>query len=320
MLAFIFRRVLQAVPITIIVTVIVFMIMQMTPGNPMSSMISPDVPPDEIVRRERQLGLDRPLHVQYLAWLREVIRGNLGHSTKGGRRVSEMIWSRLGPTLLLAGTAIAVSFLVGVPIGVLSAVRRYSALDYALTVFAFFGLSVPNFFFAIGLIYVFAVQLEWLPAMGLATIASGYTGWALVTDHLRHLVLPVAVLSLSTLATVVRFTRSAMLEVLAADYIRTADAKGLRPRVVMYRHALLNALIPIITVLGLLLPFLFSGSFIVEAIFAWPGLGQLGVQAIFSRDYPVVMAINLFAALSVLAGSLIADVLYAVADPRIRYE
>jgi peptide/nickel transport system permease protein len=318
--AYIARRLIHMAPIVVLITMIVFIVMQLTPGNPMSAMISPDVPPAEILERERQLGLDRPLVVQYVVWLREVMAGNLGYSTKGGRPVSGLIASRLMPTLALAGTAIAVSFVIGVPVGVISAVRRYSALDYLLTVLAFIGLSVPNFFFAIGAIYVFAVTLDWLPPMGMATIASGYEGWALVVDRARHLVLPVAVLALSTIATVVRFTRSGMIEVLSADYVRTARSKGLNNSVVVYRHALRNALVPIITILGLLLPFLFSGSFIVEAIFAWPGLGQLGVQSIFSRDYPVVMAINLFAALSVLLGSLIADVLYGLADPRIRYE
>jgi len=318
--AYIARRLIHMAPIVVLITMIVFIVMQLTPGNPMSAMVSPDVPPAEILARERQLGLDRPLVVQYVVWLREVMTGNLGYSTKGGRPVSSLITSRLGPTLVLAGTAIVVSFVIGVPVGVISAVRRYSLLDYVLTVLAFIGLSVPTFFFAIGAIYVFAVTLDWLPPMGMATIASGYDGWPLVVDHARHLVLPASVLALSTIATIVRFTRSGMIEVLSADYVRTARAKGLRDGTVVYRHALRNALIPIITILGLLLPFLFSGSFIVEAIFSWPGLGQLGVQSIFSRDYPVVMAINLFAALSVLMGSLVADVLYGLADPRIRYE
>ncbi len=320
MITYIARRLLQAIPVVVLITMIVFVVMQLTPGNPMSSLISPDVPPSEIVARERQLGLDRPIVVQYVAWLREVAAGNLGYSTKGGRAVSRLIASRLGPTLLLAGTAITLSFLIGVPVGVISAVRRYTLLDYLLTVLAFLGLSIPNFFFAIGAIYVFSVILDWLPPMGMGTIASGYTGWALVVDRARHLLLPASVLALTTMATIVRFTRSGMMEVISADYVRTARAKGLHERRVIYGHALRNALIPIITVLGLLLPFLFSGSFIVEAIFAWPGLGQLGVQSIFSRDYPVVMAINLFAALSVLLGSLIADMLYGLADPRIRYE
>jgi peptide/nickel transport system permease protein len=319
MLAFAIRRLLQAGLILLLVTFISFVIMNLAPGNALQTFIDPRIPPEQIARAERSLGLDRPIAVQYVSWLGAVVSGNLGYSIRSGERVLTLIAGRLVPTLSLMGTAFVLMFVLALIIGTVSAARPYSFTDYAATFVAFAGISIPSFFLALTLIYVFAVQLGWLPTSGLQNYQASLEGWSLFVNRLRHLILPALVLTLTGVAELVRHVRSAVSESLAQDYVRTARGKGISEQRVLLSHALRNSWLPIISLLGVALPRFFSGSVVVEVIFAWPGMGRLLVDAVFARDYPVAMGINLFAAILVLIGSLLADSLYALADPRIRY-
>lgn len=320
MFPFILRRLVQAIVILFLVTFLSFLIMNMAPGNPLQTFIDPRIPPSELASAERALGLDQPLPFQYLRWAGEVLRGNLGYSIRTGRSVSELLLTRLGPTLTLMGTAFTVMLLLAIVLGVISAAKPYSAVDYLVTGVAFAGISIPNFFFALSLIYIFAVHLGWFPTSGYESYQLDLSGWNLILDRAAHLVLPVTVLTLTGVAELVRHVRSAVSESLRQDYVRTAKGKGASNGVILIHHALRNSWLPIITLIGVALPRFFSGSVVTEVVFAWPGMGRLLVDSVFARDYPVAMGVNLFAALLVLLGSLLADVLYGVVDPRVRYE
>lgn len=313
------RRILSCLPLLIGITAVTFGIMQLAPGSPLMMMVDPDASPEDYIRIQEELGLDRPLHVQYVRWLGQVLRGNLGYAVQTGRPVAEMILERMPATLLLTLSAVIVSYTIAVPLGVVSALRQHSAVDYSLTLFAFWGLSIPDFFFGVLLVYVFSLRLNMFPTSGYRTIGASFAGLAFIMDRLRYMILPMMVLALRGIASNMRYTRSSMLEVMGQDFIRTARAKGLPGRVVVYRHALRNAMLPVITMLGLTVPFLLGSSFIVETIFAWPGMGRLGVNAIFSREYPILMGLNLLTSTLVLGGNLLADILYALVDPRIQY-
>lgn len=319
MLPFVLRRAAQAAVILVVVTFLSFVIMNLAPGNALQTFIDPRVPPSEIAAARRSLGLEQPVPLQYLRWLGELAQGNLGFSLRSGNAVGALILGRLGPTLSLMASAFTIMTVLAILLGVISAARPYSWLDYAVTTLAFAGISIPSFFFALGLIYLFAVTLGWLPTSGLESYQRELVGWAAVADRARHLVLPVAVLTLTGTAELVRHVRSAVSEALRQEYICTARSKGMTERAVLLRHALRNSWLPVITLLGVALPRFFSGSVVVEVIFAWPGMGRLLVESVFARDYPVAMGVNLFAALLVLLGSLLADLLYGVVDPRVRY-
>jgi len=319
MLPFVLNRVAQGAVILVLVSFVAFGISVAAPGNAMQTFIDPNVPPEQLRAAEARLGLDQPFYVQYVRWVGEVARGNLGYSFRTGRPVAAFVGSRIGPTFLLMGTAFAVTLVLALWLGTATAARPYSALDYGVTGAAFAGISVPSFFTAMALIYVFALRLGWFPTSGLEDYAAGHTGFALFLDRLRHLVLPVTVLVLTGAAELVRHVRSAVLEELGQDYVRTARSKGVSERAVLRRHALRNSLLPVITLVGVALPRLLAGSVITETVFTWPGMGRLLVESVFARDYPVAMAINMLAAVLVLAGSLLADVLYAAVDPRVRY-
>lgn len=319
MAKYIIRRILQAVPVLIGITLLTFLIMQLAPGNPMQTMIDPRISVEDLQKAEDNLGFNKPLIIQYWNWLKEILHGNLGYSIKTREPVARMIGERLPATLLLTITAFLISFVAGIPLGVYSATHKYTKADYGLTVFAFIGISVPSFFLGLGLIYLLSLKAGILPTSGLETIGRGYTGMVLFVDKLKHLIMPAVILALPNMATVMRFTRSSMIDVLNQDYIRTARAKGLKEKLVRYKHALRNALIPVVTIFGLSIPFLFGGAYITETIFNWPGMGSLGIAAITAREYPVIMGLNLFTSTLVLMGSLIADIMYAFVDPRIRY-
>ena len=316
MTGYLLRRLLQAIPLLLGISIITFLIVHLAPGGPTDILVSPDTSPADLARVERALGLDRPLPVQYAMWLGRMVSGDMGRSYLTGREVSVKIFERLPNTLLLSVTAFVVAIIFAIPIGIVSAVRQYSPLDHTATTVSLIGVSLPNFWFGMLLLIVFNVQLGWFPSHGLYTYGAAFS----LLDRIRHLVLPVTVLAYGgTLALFMRHTRSSMLEVVRQDYIRTARSKGLSERVVIYRHALKNALIPLITLLGLSLPMFFSGALITENIFAIPGIGRLAVQSVFTRDYNVIMGINIIAAMLVIMGNLLADILYAVVDPRIRY-
>jgi peptide/nickel transport system permease protein len=311
---YIVRRMLISIPVLFGVTLIAYFIMNLAPGDAVDMLISPGLSPEDIALKREALGLDEPVLMQYVKWLGELVQGNLGYSFTNRRPVTERIGERLGPTLTLTLTALLLSYVIAIPIGVISAVRQYSALDYSSTIFSFLGISVPNFFFGLLMIYVFALKLDLFPTGGMQTIGAPFS----IADRAQYLVLPVIVLSLQNTGVVMRYTRSGMLEVIHQDYVRTARAKGLGERLVLYRHAIRNALIPVITLAGVQLPFLLGGAIITEQVFNWPGMGRLAVEAINQRDYPTIMGLNLLAAIMVIAGNLFADVMYGVVDPRIR--
>ncbi|MBI3942301.1 MAG: ABC transporter permease [Chloroflexi bacterium] len=317
---YILRRLLIAIPILIGISIIDFTFINLAPGDPIMAMASPEAggarSAIDAENLRRELGLDQPFFIRYLVWGREILSGNLGYSFSTKRAVRDRIAERLGPTLLITATAMAISLLLGIPLGLLAAIRQYSILDYFLTVVAFAGISVPNFFLAMGAISIFTLQLHLLPAFGMSTVGEPFS----ILDRLRYLIMPAFILGLSSMAAIMRYGRTSMLEVLGQDYITTARAKGLTEVVVIAKHAFRNALLPIITILGLRLPGLFGGSIIIETIYSWPGIGQLTIGAINERDYPQIMGLLLVSAVLVLMANLIADIAYAYADPRIRYE
>ncbi|EST55915.1 peptide ABC transporter permease [Brevibacillus panacihumi W25] len=315
MFPYIVRRLLIAIPVLFGVTVFSFFIVNLAPGNPVEMFISPDATQADIELKKEALGLNDPIYVQYWRWLQNLLQGDFGYSFSTYAPVGEMVASRILPTLLLMGSALLLAYIFAIPIGVISATRQYSWIDYLTTGFSFMGISIPNFFLGLGLIYLFAVQWQILPSGGMNTLG-GDGGFG---DTIMHLLLPAFVLATGIAGSMVRYVRSSMLEILGQDYLRTARSKGLREFLVVNKHAFRNALIPIITVIGMDIPLLIGGAVVTEQIFQWPGLGQLTIQSILSRDYPTLMAINFIAAITVLLSNLLADILYSVADPRIKY-
>ena len=316
MATYILRRVSISVPLLLVISVIAFVFINIAPGSPIDAMINPSVglSPQQEQNLRQQLGLNQPLPVRYLLWLGQAVQGNLGYSYNTHQPVLERIGQRLGPTLELMGAALLVSTLVGIVLGVLAAINAYSIWDYLLGAVSLLGFSVPGFFVGLIALYIFAAQLQVLPAFGMSTGANQ----ASLSDNLYHLVLPATVLSVELMATLTRYTRSAVLEALHMDYVTTARAKGLANLTVIGQHVFRNALLPLITVISLRLPVLVGGAIVVETIFQWPGMGQLSVQAIQQRDYPVLMGLTIMISIIVLSANLLADVLYAYADPRIR--
>ena len=313
---YVLRRVLITFPILLGITVLCYLILSLTPGDAVTMLISPSLTAADIEIKRKALGLDDPVYVRYLKWLNELAHGNLGYSFSSGAPVTKRIGERILPTLTLTVTALVISYLFAIPIGMVAATRRYSWVDYVATFFAFVGISLPTFFLGLVGIYTFALRLRWLPVGGTMTL--GGAGGLL--DSLHHLILPAVVLAGAGGGVLVRHVRSSMLEVLGQDYVRTARAKGLAELIVLRRHALRNALIPVVTLAGLQIPALLAGAVITEQIFEWPGMGRLTIEAINQRDYPVLMGITLIAAVLVAAGNLLADLAYSVVDPRIRYE
>lgn len=315
MLNYIIRRILIAIPVFLGITIIAFFLLYLAPGSPIDMLINPHVTQAALDAKAEALGLNQPLYVQYFKWLINLLQGNLGYSITTSRLVTDMIGERIAPTLLLTGLSLLIGFSIAIVIGILSATKQYSILDYTAISGSFLGISIPNFFLGLGLVYIFSVKLKWLPSSGMINIGSGGD----LMDRVRHLVLPVTVLAVNIAGRNVRYIRSSVLEILGQDYLRTARAKGLSEFMVINKHALRNAFITIITVLGLEIPMLFAGAVITETIFSWPGIGQLTINSILSRDYPVVMGLNILAAVVVLSANLFTDMVYALIDPRIKY-
>lgn len=318
---YITRRLLQMIPVLLGVTLIIFLIFHFAPGDPVSSMGNQRMTAQKAAQLRHLYGLDQNIFVQYGNWLKNVVlHFDFGNSYKYKRAVSKVMGSYVWNSFYLAIAAYIFSIIIAVPIGVVSATKQYSAFDSIFTVFALIGISIPAFFFGLLLIKWFAIDLKLFPVSGMTTTGSNNTGLKNITDILYHMFLPFLVLTLSSLASLMRYTRTSMLEVIRQDYIRTARAKGLKEKVVIYKHALRNGLIPVVTILGLSLPGLFGGAIITEQIFAWPGIGHVSLQAISVRDYPLLMGFYTLLAILTLVGNLLADISYALVDPRIRYK
>jgi peptide/nickel transport system permease protein len=321
MARFLFQRFLQLLVSLFGITLLTFGIMHLAPGDPtdFQTTLNPQVSAQAKENLRKLYGLDRPLHVQYLDWLRRFVTLDLGRSFVDGDRVSRKILERIPITVTINLLTLAVMVLVAFPIGILSATHQYSWMDKATTLFVYIGFSLPSFWLALLLMLLFGVSLGWLPLSGYQSLtAAQMSPVERLIDWSRHLVLPVLTASLIGLAGYSRYLRSEMLEVIRQDYIQTARSKGLSERQVIYKHALRNALIPVVTLMGLELPTLIGGSVIIETIFAIPGIGQLSFQSVLARDYPVIMGLTVFAAVLTLIGSLLADLSYAWVNPRIR--
>jgi peptide/nickel transport system permease protein len=330
MLWHIVKRVLQAIPLLIGIATILFIVMHLAPGDPIEMYLQKrgeksatgrpfDPKLEQMIRHK--YGLDRPLPVQYLAWLGNLAKGDLGESFQYHRPVSSIIGERLPYTLQLTLSSLVLGALIGIAMGIASAVKQYSLLDKAVTLGSLFVYSIPEFWVAVMFILLFGVTLAWFPIS--QTRSLDYMLFSTpekIADRLWHLILPVVVLTFGSAAGTARYMRSELLGVLNEEYVIAARARGLPERRVVLRHALRNALMPIVTIYGLELPFLVGGAVVVEKIFAWPGMGALAVDAVGARDYPVIMATSMIAAMLVIAGNLLADVLYAVVDPRVTFD
>jgi peptide/nickel transport system permease protein len=317
LLTYIGRRLLEMIPLVFGISVILFAVIQMAPGGPEGSLLETGrfIDPSVIEAYRARLGVDQPVHIQYVRWLSAAATGDLGTSFSTTRPVSEMILERLPATLELMASSFVLAAVMAIGLGVFSAVKQYSLFDYFSTGVSFLGIAMPVFWFALILQMIFSVKLGWLPVAGTETVGDTSLG-----DHLKHLILPAVVLSFRNVAGWSRYLRASLLGVLKTDYVRTARAKGLPERMVIGAHGVRNALIPVLSIMALGLADMFSGAVITETIFAWPGIGRMFVQAMFSRDYPLLMGIMLMGSIMVIVFNLVADVLYGVLDPRIRYE
>lgn len=309
------------IPVFIGILFILFFILEQAPGTPVSNMMHPKMTPEQKAELAQKLGLDIPWHERFVNYIKEAAQGNLGYSNTHKKPVTEVIGDYIGPTLLLSIVSLSISLILGIPAGIISATKQYTAIDNILTVVSFIGISLPSFFFGLILLKLFAVDVQLFPLFGLQDpLLMSNNPIDKFLDVAWHLVLPSIVLGLSSTASFMRYTRSSMLEVIKQDYIRTARAKGLKEKTVIYRHAFRNGIIPIITLLGFWIPSLLSGAVVTETIFALPGLGKISVEAAMNRNYPLILGINSLLTILTLIGALVADLLYAIADPRIRYD
>jgi peptide/nickel transport system permease protein len=317
MATYIVRRLLIAVPILLGITVLIFLFVALAPGDAVDAYLRPEQAGNQALRDAltRQLGLDQPLPIRYLKWLYEVLQGNLGFAAITGEAVNTIVWRGLLASGSLMLTAIAIGIVVGIPIGVVGALRQYSKVDTAVTTFAFLGISTPSFLAGLGGLYLFGLVFKIFPVGGMQAAAVPFT----IPDFLAHLTLPALILGFNYVAQFSRYTRSSMLDVISQQYMTTAEAKGLPGRTVIFRHAFRNALIPVVTIIGLSLPQIIGGAAVTEWVFSWPGLGWSVINAANQRDFPTIMGISLAFAVVVLLANLLTDVAYAVIDPRIRY-
>ncbi|WP_042165306.1 ABC transporter permease [Paenibacillus gorillae] len=314
MTEFIIRRLLQSVLVLFLITILTFSLIHLAPGGPFQIMLSPGLSPEAMETQARNLGLYDPVPVQYFRWLGDLLQGDLGYTFKNHIPVGQIIWPTVSNTIVLMGAAWFLTLLISIPWGIYNSTRVYSLSDQSASFISYLGFAMPTFWFGIILQQVFSLKLDWLPLSDMYTMGKeGDLG-----DLLMHLILPVTVLTLGFLAAYVKYSRASMLEVLHQDYIRTARAKGVREGRVIYKHALRNALIPIITVVALDLPLLVAGAALTENVFNWPGMGRLFVEMAVAREYSVLMAITMIVAVIVIVGNFVADVLYAVVDPRVQ--
>lgn len=313
MLAYIARRILSTVPVMAMVAIVVFAILRLTPGDPAAIIAGDHATADQLAQMRTHMGLDKPVHIQFFVWMLQLLRGDLGVSLISGIPVAAIIADRIGPTVALGTSIIVFSMLVAIPLGVISAWRQGSTLDRAIMAFSVFGFSVPAFVLGYLLILLFSIVLGWLPVQGYRPLSDGL--W----PFMERLILPTLTLSAAYIALIARITRTSVLEVMGEDFIRTARAKGLTESAVLRRHALPNAAVPIVTIIGVGVAALISGVVVTESVFNLPGLGRLVVEAVLARDYPVIQGLILFFSFIYIMINLVVDVLYTVFDPRIRY-
>jgi len=309
---FIARRLLQMIPVLFFVSVIIFVLINLVPGDAARLFLGEEASPDALRALRHELGLDRPLYLQYLRWIGNMVHGDFGHSFKDNRQVLATVLQKIPVTAELTVAALLFAWMIAIPAGILAGWRRRTAVDYTASAAALTGLSIPNFWLSIMLIYLFAVHLRWLPASGFVPLTED------LGLNLKSIVMPAFVLGAVFAAVVMRQLRSSVLEVLAADYVRTANAKGLGAAGILLRHVLRNAMIPVITVMGIQAGLLLGGAVITESIFALPGLGRLAVESIYGRDYPMLEGVVMFSAFAVLFINLVVDVVYSLVDPRIK--
>lgn len=318
MLQYLLRRLLISIPVLLAVTIIIFALTEIAPGDMVDYFISSEsqMTAEQLENLRVRFGLDQPVVTRYVNWLGNVLQGDLGYSFVETRPVGDLVARRLGASLLLIGAAAAIGILVGIPLGVFTALRQYSIWDFTFTGLSFLGISMPAFIAGIFGLYIFAIQLDLFPSGGMRPVDRDPTAW----DTIYHLMLPALILSLQYIATYMRYMRFSMLEVTRSDYITTARSKGLRERLVVWRHMVPNAILPVITVIGFSVPNLVVGAVFTETIFSWPGMGTLYRDAVQGRDVPLLMGMNLVIAAAVLIANIVTDLAYAVVDPRIRYD
>jgi len=310
---YIFKRTLQAIPMLIFISILSFLLIKMAPGDPVRSYVTPNMSAEDVERVRVNLGLDKPVPMQYVAWLKNVLKGDFGYSLINYRPVSHQIKERIPATLLLMGTSLITAIIFGIIFGLIAAYNKNKWIDNIISIISYIGISIPSFWFAMILIVIFSQKLRLLPSVGMHTIGINST-----LDVIKHTIMPATVLSFQNFAVITRYIRSKAITEMKEDYVRTAIGKGVSSRKVFGTHILKNTLLPIITIIGMSLPNLIAGAFITETIFGWPGMGRLGINAIFSFDYPLIMAITMISALMLILGNLIADILYGVVDPRIK--
>ena len=319
---YIIRRFLIIIPLLIGISVITFSILRVAPGDPITTLYgaaNPQVPQYVLDRIKVKMGLDKPLWLQYIIWLKGMITGNFGFSYVNGKPVIELIKARIWNTMKLALSSLLFSVGLSVLLGSISAIKRGSIFDYVCSIGSLFGISMPSYWIGMIAILIFSLRLGWFPTIGVRTLGANLSATERLVDEFSHMVLPTVILGLGSLAFQTRLMRASMLQILGQDYIRTARAKGLKERKVIYKHVLRNALLPVVTLVGLQIGFIISGSVLVETIFAWPGIGRLIIEAAKARDYSVIMGVNMIISTMVLFANLFTDILYAYLDPRIKY-
>lgn len=313
MIKYILKRIIQAIPLLIIISIISFILVKLAPGDPVQAYVTPKMSPQQVAMVRHNLGLDKPIYVQYFLWIGNVLKGDLGYSLANYRPVATQIAERIPATLGLMGVSLIISIIAGIILGLLSAFYRNKFIDDFISLLSYIGISIPSFWYAMILIVFLSGKLRLFPSVGMRTVGVEST-----IDLLKHFVLPSLVLSFQNTAVITRYIRSNAVTQMKEDYVRTAVSKGLTKRLVFTKHVLRNILLPIVTIIGMSLPDLIAGAFITETIFGWPGMGRLGMNAIFSFDYPLIMAITMLSSVMVIVGNLLSDILYGIVDPRIK--
>lgn len=310
---YIVRRIAQAIPLLFVISIVSFTLIKLAPGDPVLSFVTPNMGAEDVERIRQNLGLDQPMYVQYVVWLKNVLSGDLGYSLVNHRPVAEMIIERLPATFGLMGASLLLSLLISIPLSMIAGSRQNSLFDRGLSLISYIGISIPSFWFGMMLIYFFAVELHWLPSMGMRTVGMD-SAW----DIIKHGILPCTVLTLMNVSVYMRYIRSNTISQLEEDYVQIQYAYGATKGTVLLRHVLKNVLLPVITILGMSLPELIAGAFITESVFSWPGMGSLGISAVHGLDYPIIMGITMMSSVLLVVGNLVADILYGVVDPRIK--